>query len=52
VAAAATGVGLARIDRITDFATAHTAATLAAIAISIAAAALVAAVSLVDQRPR
>ena len=52
VAAAATGVGLARIDRITDFATAHTAATLAAIAISISAAALVAAVSLVDQRPR
>ena len=50
--AAAAGVGLARLDRIADFAVAHTAATLAAIAISIAATALVAAVSLADQRPR
>ena len=52
VAAAATGIGLARLDRITDFAMAHTAATLAAIAISVTAAAVVAAVSVVDQRPR
>jgi membrane-associated phospholipid phosphatase len=52
VAAAATGVGLARVDRVTDFASAHTAATLAAIAISVTAAAVVAAVSVVDQRPR
>jgi hypothetical protein len=52
VAAAAAGVGLARLDRVTEFAAAHTSATLAAIVISFTAAALVAAVSLVDQRPR
>jgi hypothetical protein len=52
VAAAAAGVGLARLDRVTDFAAAHTAATLAAIAISVCAAALVAAVSLADHRTR
>src|SRR3954447_5403286 len=51
VAAAAAGVGRARAHRITDFATAHTAATLAAIAISVCAAAVVAAVSLVAQQP-
>ena len=52
VAAAGVGVGLARLDRITDFAAAHTTATAAAIAISVCAAALVAAVSMADQRPR
>src|SRR3954470_18712647 len=43
VAAAAAGIGLARVDRITQFATAHSAATLAAIGISVTAAAVVAA---------
>lgn len=52
IAAAGFGVGLARLDRITDFAEAHTAATLAAIAISVCAAVLVAAVSLADDRLR
>jgi membrane-associated phospholipid phosphatase len=51
-AAVVTGITLARPQRLTDFAAAHTTATLAAIAISLTAAALVAAVSLVDQRPR
>jgi membrane-associated phospholipid phosphatase len=52
VAAAAVGVGLASVDKVAGFADAHTAATIAAIGISLCAAALVAAVSLVDQRPR
>lgn len=52
IGAAALGVGLARLDRLVGFAGAHTAATAAAIGISLCAALLVAAVSLVDQRPR
>lgn len=52
VGAAAAGVGLARLDRVIDFAVAHTAATLAAMAISACAAALVAAVSVADPRQR
>ena len=52
VAAVGVGAGLARLDRITDFAAAHTTATAAAIAISVCAAGLVAAVSLADQQPR
>jgi hypothetical protein len=52
VAAGLAGVALARLDRLADFAAAHTVATLAAMAISLCAAALVAAVSLADQRGR
>ena len=52
IAAGTAGVALARVDRLTDFAGAHTTATLAAIAISVAAAALVAAVSLADPHGR
>ena len=52
VAAVGVGAGLARLDQITDFAAAHTTATAAAIAISVCAAVLVAAVSLADQQPR
>jgi hypothetical protein len=51
-AAAMIGVGLARLDRVAGFAHAHTAATAAAIGISVCAAALVGAVSLVDRRAR
>jgi membrane-associated phospholipid phosphatase len=50
--ALALGVGLARLDRLAAFADAHTTATLAAIAMSLTAAALVAAVSLADDRGR
>lgn len=50
--AAALGIALARLERVVGFADAHTAATAAAIGISLCAAALVAAVSLADQRPR
>jgi membrane-associated phospholipid phosphatase len=50
-AAAGTGIALASPDRISGFAEDHTTATLAAIAISLLAAALVAAVSIADQRP-
>jgi membrane-associated phospholipid phosphatase len=52
VGAALLGVGLARADRLAGFAGAHTTATVAAIGISLCAAVLVAAVSLVDQRRR
>jgi hypothetical protein len=52
IAAGVAGIGLARIERLAHFAGAHTTATLAAIGISICAAALVAAVSLADQRTR
>ena len=51
-AAAAAGTGLARADRVVDYAQAHTTATLAAVAITLCAAALVTAVSLVDNRLR
>ena len=50
--ALALGVGLARLDRLTAFAEAHTTTTLAAIAMTVSAAALVTAVSLVDDRSR
>jgi hypothetical protein len=50
--ALALGVGLARLDRLAEFADAHTATTLAAIAMTLCAAALVTAVSLADQRSR
>ena len=43
---------MARLDRLAGFADAHTAATLAGIGIALCAAVLVAAVSLLDQRPR
>jgi membrane-associated phospholipid phosphatase len=49
LAAAALAIG--NVDRVTRFANAHTTATAAVIAISLCAAALVAAVSLADQRP-
>jgi membrane-associated phospholipid phosphatase len=52
IAALGIGVGLARLDRINDFAHTHTTATVAAVAISVCATALVAAVSLADQRAR
>lgn len=51
-AAGAAGVGLARLERVVGFAGAHTVATVAAIGISLCAAALVAAVSMADPRPR
>jgi membrane-associated phospholipid phosphatase len=51
-AAGAGGVALARVDRLAGFAAAHTTATLAAIAISLCAAVLVAAVTLADPRSR
>ena len=52
VAAAALGTALARLDRLVGFAAAHTTATIAAIGISLCAAALVAVVSLADPQPR
>jgi membrane-associated phospholipid phosphatase len=52
LAAGAAGVALARVQRLADFAGAHTTATLAAVAISVSAAALVAAVSLADPHGR
>ena len=51
-AAFAAGVALARVDRLADFAAAHTAAAAAGMAISLFAAALVAGVALADQRGR
>jgi membrane-associated phospholipid phosphatase len=52
IGAAGVGVGLARVDRLAEFAGAHTSAALAAMAISLCATALVAAVTLADQRGR
>lgn len=52
LAAAGLGVALARIDQLVGFAGDHTTATVAAVLISLCAAALVAAVSVADQRAR
>jgi membrane-associated phospholipid phosphatase len=50
--ALALGAGLARLDRLAAFADAHTTTTLVAVAMSVCAVALVAAVSLADSRSR
>jgi hypothetical protein len=52
VAAIVLGLALARIDRVVEFADAHTTATVAAVLISVCAGVLVAAVSRADQRVR